>query len=143
MAGAHVAGESGMHALGSTLIGCTTALGGGTFNHVVTGASRPVAWAINPSMLGITIGGSLVGFYVWPVVEEEVRGRGREREAFSREKDGDHCVASERLVGVINGDLTKMATLFASSPSPPGPWPRHAVRWGRFTGLPYRPPLRS
>jgi uncharacterized membrane protein YeiH len=69
MAGAYTAGEAGMHVVGSTIVGCVTALGGGTFNNLVTGAN--VGWVRNPSFLVITVGASLVGFYAWPLVVEK------------------------------------------------------------------------
>ena len=68
MTGAHTAGEANMHAMGATLTGCITALGGGTFNNLVMGVS-PVGWVKDPTFLMITVGASLVGFYVWPLVE--------------------------------------------------------------------------
>jgi len=68
MTGAHTAGEAGMHAVGATIVGCVTSLGGGTFNQLVTG-SRPVGWVKDPSFLAITCASALVGFYVWPFLE--------------------------------------------------------------------------
>jgi uncharacterized membrane protein YeiH len=70
MCGAHTAGEeAGFHVFGAILTGCVTALGGGTINGVITGAT-PVAWVRNPTFLILTIGASLVGFYVWPLAEQ-------------------------------------------------------------------------
>eukprot|EP00521_Asterionellopsis_glacialis_P010209 CAMPEP_0195302622 /NCGR_PEP_ID=MMETSP0707-20130614/31402_1 /TAXON_ID=33640 /ORGANISM="Asterionellopsis glacialis, Strain CCMP134" /LENGTH=399 /DNA_ID=CAMNT_0040365931 /DNA_START=73 /DNA_END=1272 /DNA_ORIENTATION=- len=66
MASAYAAGEAGMHIVGSTIVGCVTALGGGTFNNLITGIT-PVGWVRNPSFLLITVGASFVGFYVWPL----------------------------------------------------------------------------
>ena len=64
----HTAGEAGMHVFGSTLVGCVAALGGGTLNGVIIGA-LPVGWVVEPASLLITVGASLIGFYVWPLVE--------------------------------------------------------------------------
>jgi uncharacterized membrane protein YeiH len=70
MCGAHTAGEeAGFHVFGAILTGCVTALGGGTINGLVTGAT-PVAWVRNPTFLMITISASLVGFYLWPLAEQ-------------------------------------------------------------------------
>ena len=69
LTGAHVAGEEAeFHVFGAALVGCITALGGGTINGWLTGAT-PVAWVRNPIFLVATLTSSLLGFYVWPVAE--------------------------------------------------------------------------
>ena len=69
LCGAHTAGEdAGFHVFGATLVGCITALGGGTINGLLTGAT-PVTWVRNPRFLLITVGASLLGFYAWPLAE--------------------------------------------------------------------------
>jgi uncharacterized membrane protein YeiH len=69
LAGAHTAGEAGMHIVGATLVGCATALGGGTINNIVTGVT-PVGWVRDPTFLILTVGASAVGFYLWPLMEQ-------------------------------------------------------------------------
>lgn len=68
LTGAHLAGDHGMHVVGSTVVGVVTALGGGTINALLVGGV--VAWVRTPSMLFATVTSSLVGFYVWPVCEQ-------------------------------------------------------------------------
>lgn len=85
LAGAHTAGEAGMHVFGATLVGCITALGGGTVNGIVTGAG-PVGWVRDPTFLALTIGASVVGFYVWPLAERLLPVR-----PVVRDGDGGGC----------------------------------------------------
>lgn len=65
---AHTAGEAGLHVVGATLVGCCTALGGGTINNVMVGAT-PVGWMRDPSLLAAAIAAALAGFYLWPLSE--------------------------------------------------------------------------
>lgn len=65
---AHTAGESGMHVVGSVLVGCVAALGGGTINNLLVGAT-PVGWTKDTSYVVAAIAASLVGFYLWPFAE--------------------------------------------------------------------------
>jgi uncharacterized membrane protein YeiH len=58
-----------MHIVGATLVGCATALGGGTINNIVTGVT-PVGWVRDPTFLVLTVGASVVGFYLWPLMEQ-------------------------------------------------------------------------
>jgi uncharacterized membrane protein YeiH len=68
LTGAHTAGDAGFHVVGATLVGCITSLGGGTINGLLTGT--PVSWVRSgPTMLVLTVGASLAGFYAWPLVE--------------------------------------------------------------------------
>lgn len=69
-----IAGESGMHVVGSTLVGCITALGGGTINNVMVG-STPVGWMKDPSYLASAIAASLLGFYLMPLAERMLESR--------------------------------------------------------------------
>ena len=70
LSASHIAGsEAGFHIFGATLVGCVTALGGGTINGVVTGAT-PVGWIKDPSILIMTVVASWIGFYIWPLVED-------------------------------------------------------------------------
>jgi uncharacterized membrane protein YeiH len=69
LTGSHVAGAAGFHVVGASLVGCSTALGGGTINNLVAG-STPVGWARDPSFLAIAIAAALAGFYMWPLVEQ-------------------------------------------------------------------------
>eukprot|EP00966_Prymnesium_polylepis_P310528 7174425-Prymnesium_polylepis.1 len=48
--GTHAAGEAGMHVMGATLVGCVTAIGGGTLNGAMMGAT-PVGWMVQPKPL--------------------------------------------------------------------------------------------
>eukprot|EP00520_Triparma_pacifica_P020331 CAMPEP_0118638882 /NCGR_PEP_ID=MMETSP0785-20121206/3933_1 /TAXON_ID=91992 /ORGANISM="Bolidomonas pacifica, Strain CCMP 1866" /LENGTH=268 /DNA_ID=CAMNT_0006530185 /DNA_START=301 /DNA_END=1103 /DNA_ORIENTATION=- len=73
LVGSHTAGESGMHVLGSVIVGNITGLGGGTLNNLITGVT-PVGWIKDPKFLAITTAASLTGFYVWPVLEKMYRG---------------------------------------------------------------------
>ena len=81
--GAHAAGACGMHVVGASLVGCVTALGGGTFNNLVAG-SAPVGWARDPSFLRVAVVGSLLGFYVWPLAEKALSETARETEATAK-----------------------------------------------------------
>ena len=73
--GSNTAGESGMHVLGSVIVGNITGLGGGTLNNLITGVT-PVGWVKDPKFLAITTAASLAGFYVWPVMERIYKARG-------------------------------------------------------------------
>jgi len=82
--GAHIAGESGMHVFGSTMVGCITALGGRTINDLLLG-NTPVSWVKNPSFLILAGVSSLVGFYAWPLAEEAFLKEGLEGKDDGRE----------------------------------------------------------
>ena len=64
--GAHAAGEAGMHVLGATLVGCVTAMGGGTLNGVMMGAT-PVGWMVQPRPLIASVLAGVTTFYGLPL----------------------------------------------------------------------------
>ena len=72
VAGTQVAGDVGMNVVGATLVGCATALGGGTLNNLLYGASSPlhgkpgVFWVRAPEYLYMAAGASLATFFLWP-----------------------------------------------------------------------------
>jgi len=76
--GANVAGEAGMHVIGSTVVGVVTGVTGGTFNAVLLG--QPVAWVRDPSLLAVMIAFCMAGFYIWPLADRYV-SQFREQEA--------------------------------------------------------------
>jgi len=102
LAGAHTAGEHGMHVFGSALVGSITALGGGTINGLLVGAT-PVGWVRDPTFLLIAGGASLLGFYGWPLVEQLGEGA-----------DAGVVAGSSRIDGHA-GDETEVAATGASS----------------------------
>ena len=67
-AGVAQAGKSGMDFLGCLIVGCVTAMGGGTFRGFVLG-ERPVFWAAEPDYLFISLVASALSFVWWPRVE--------------------------------------------------------------------------
>lgn len=69
--GCQLAGEAGMHVVGATLVGCVSALGGGTLNNVIFGDTRGgVFWARDPRFLAVAAGASVLTFFVWPELEK-------------------------------------------------------------------------
>jgi len=68
VSGTQVAGGVGMNIVGCTLVGCATALGGGTLNNLLHGSSSPlhsipgVFWVRDPSYLAMAAGASLLTF---------------------------------------------------------------------------------
>ena len=86
LTGAHTAGLSGMHVVGASIVGAVTALGGGTFNNLVTG-TFPVGWARDHSFLRVALLAALFGFYAWPLVEDHLQlGDDDKKEGGGREK---------------------------------------------------------
>ena len=72
VAGTQVAGDVGMNVVGCTLVGCATALGGGTLNNLLYGTASPmrgkpgVFWVRFPEYLFMAAGASLATFFLWP-----------------------------------------------------------------------------
>ena len=64
--GTHAAGEAGMHVLGATLVGCVTAIGGGTLNGAMLGAT-PVGWMVQPRPLVAAVVAGVLTFYLLPL----------------------------------------------------------------------------
>ena len=64
--GSHAAGEAGMHVLGATLVGCVTAMGGGTLNGMMMGAT-PVGWMVQPLPLILSVLAGVTTFYGLPL----------------------------------------------------------------------------
>ena len=73
-AGVVQAGRRGMDLLGCLIVGCITAMGGGTFRGFALGEG-PVFWAAEPDYLYISLAASLLTFYLWPAVERRVRNK--------------------------------------------------------------------
>ena len=67
-AGVVQAGKRGMDFLGCLILGCITAMGGGTFRGFVLG-ERPVFWAAEPDYLYISLAASAATFFFWPRFE--------------------------------------------------------------------------
>ena len=57
-----------MDFLGCLIVGCITAMGGGTFRGFVLG-ERPVFWAAEPDYLYISLAASAATFFFWPRFE--------------------------------------------------------------------------
>lgn len=72
VAGTQVAGDVGMNVVGCTLVGCATALGGGTLNNLLHGTASPmrgrpgVFWVRMPEYLFMAAGASIATFFLWP-----------------------------------------------------------------------------
>ena len=64
--GTYAAAEVGMHVIGSTIVGNLTALGGGTLNGSMMGAT-PVGWMVNPFPLMVSIAAGIATFYGLPL----------------------------------------------------------------------------
>ena len=76
-AGVVQAGKRGMDFLGCLIVGCITAMGGGTFRGFVLG-ERPVFWAAEPDYLYISLAASAATFFFWPTFEAWWITRGEE-----------------------------------------------------------------
>ena len=76
-AGVVQAGKRGMDFLGCLILGCITAMGGGTFRGFVLG-ERPVFWAAEPDYLYISLAASVATFFFWPRFEAWWIMRGEE-----------------------------------------------------------------
>ena len=72
-AGVVQAGRRGMDLLGCLIVGCITAMGGGTFAD--SRSARDPFWAAEPDYLYISLAASLLTFYLWPAVERRVRNK--------------------------------------------------------------------
>ena len=70
--GSQIAGGAGMNMIGCTLVGCAAAMGGGTLNNLMYGATstlhgRPgVFWVRDTSYLALCVTVSLMTFFLWP-----------------------------------------------------------------------------
>jgi len=73
-AGVLTAGTRGMNFLGCVIVGCITAMGGGTFRGFVLG-ERPVFWAAEPEYLYISVAASVFTFFVWPYIDRRIKNR--------------------------------------------------------------------
>lgn len=124
LCGAHIAGEdAGFHVFGATLVGCITALGGGTINGLLTGAT-PVTWVRNPRFLLITVGASLLGFYAWPLAERMLGDETCDNETDSSEEQGPSglryglesvALGALAVVGAQQGIIRGLHPLVSSS----------------------------
>lgn len=70
IAGTQAAGEAGMHLIGCSLVGCISAMGGGTVNNLLFGDARQgVNWVKNPHhTLMVALAASCLTFYTWPLI---------------------------------------------------------------------------
>ena len=84
-AGAAQAGERGMDFLGCLIVGCITAMGGGTFRGFVLG-ERPVFWAAEPEYLYISLAAAVATFFFWPRFEKWWIERGEDARPDARER---------------------------------------------------------
>ena len=66
-AGVVTAGAAGMNFLGCLVVGCITAMGGGSFRGFVLG--EQVFWAQEPEYVYISLAASVLTFFFWPGVE--------------------------------------------------------------------------
>ena len=64
--GTHAAGDAGFHVMGATLVGCVTAIGGGTLNGVMMGTT-PVTWMVQPAPLIASLLAGVLTFYCLPL----------------------------------------------------------------------------
>ena len=155
-AGVVQAGRRGMDLLGCLIVGCITAMGGGTFRGFALGEG-PVFWAAEPDYLYISLAASLLTFYLWPAVERRVRNK-RALETWLNWGDaisiGAFCVigANNGLRGANGNPLVAVAAgMFtasfggivetSSAACPPG----SCTRTGRCTpaSRPWAPPPTS
>lgn len=63
-----------MDFLGCVIVGCITAMGGGTFRGFVLG-ERPVFWAAEPEYLYISVIASVFTFFAWPHIDRLIKNR--------------------------------------------------------------------
>lgn len=72
VAGTQAAGEAGMHLIGCSLVGCISAMGGGTVNNLLFNDTRQgVNWVRNPrSTVMVALASSVVTFFAWPMICE-------------------------------------------------------------------------
>ena len=66
-AGVVTAGAAGMNFLGCLVVGCITAMGGGSFRGFVLG--EQVFWAQEPEYVYISLAASVLTFFFWPALE--------------------------------------------------------------------------
>ena len=105
--GVVAAGKKGMDFLGCLIVGCITAMGGGTFRGFVLG-ERPVFWAAEPEYLFISLAASVLTFFVWPGLERWLLGRGctgnTENDAKKHTKNEANLEESETVLALTNDD---------------------------------------
>jgi len=74
--GVIAAGKRGLDLLGCIVVGCVTAMGGGTIRGALIGieGAHPVFWIAEPEYLIVALVASLFTFFFWPkVLSKEVR----------------------------------------------------------------------
>ena len=98
-AGAVQAGKRGMDFLGCLIVGCITAMGGGTFRGFVLG-ERPVFWAAEPDYLYISLAAAGATFFFWPRFEAWWIMRGEEVKPNERARPRSDVTARD-YVGVV------------------------------------------
>ena len=71
-AGTITAGSRGMDLMGCALVGCVTAVGGGTTRQILLG-DAPVFWATTPEYVALAVIASIATFYLWPRLPDEIK----------------------------------------------------------------------
>lgn len=103
MAGTITAGSKEMDLFGCVIVGCITAIGGGTLRDIILG--RSVYWLQDRTHLNISLAVSIAIFLTWPFLKSLVRGpflttrpwtsRGRLAAALDRAFSPDMCRSSD------------------------------------------------
>jgi len=71
-AGTITAGTRGMDLMGCLVVGCVTAMSGGTMRQVLTGET-PVFWCAAPEYLATALASSAFTFWLWPKITADIR----------------------------------------------------------------------
>ena len=71
-AGTITAGSRGMDLMGCLLVGCVTAVGGGTVRQILFG-DAPAFWVTTPEYLALAVIASIATFYLWPRLPDEIK----------------------------------------------------------------------
>ena len=74
-AGVVTAGAAGMNFLGCLVVGCITAMGGGSFRGFVLG--EQVFWAQEPEYVYISLAAAALTFFFWPALERRCEAAGK------------------------------------------------------------------
>jgi len=74
-AGCVTAGAAGMNFLGCLVLGCITAMGGGSFRGFVLG--EQVFWAQEPEYVYISLAAAALTFFFWPALERRCEAAGK------------------------------------------------------------------
>lgn len=117
--GTWVAGDAGMNVVGATLVGCISAMGGGTVNNIMMGNTKGgVFWMRDPRFLYVTIAASVITFYLWP--QCEVWLAHRELEAIQETHDSGRLIQSDAVGFLQDGgtvDLHRFIVALDADPA--------------------------